>query len=92
MVANGSSFTDLSRRPPPVALLYDNTTVRGSWINVENMTELSAKYGQRIINNISMAMPHAGVLTAAHNPLNSIMQPETLDVRIPINGEQSVKF
>lgn len=62
-------------------MLYDNTTVRGAWINIQNMTELSSKYGHRIINNISMAMPHAGVFTAARDPLNQIMQPETLDVR-----------
>lgn len=63
-------------------MLYDNTTVRGTWINIQNMTELSSRYGHRVINNISMAMPHSGVFTAARDPLNQIMQPETLDVRI----------
>jgi len=53
------------------------------------MTELSSKYGQRIVNNISMAMPHSGVFTAARDPLNNIMQPETLDVRSYL---QSLKF
>ncbi len=81
LVANGSSFTDLLLRPAPVALLHDNTTVQGSWVNVQNMTEVSARYGQRIVNNISMAMPHVGIFTAARDPLNGIMQPETIDVR-----------
>lgn len=80
LIATGSSYTELSQRPPPVGMLYDNTTVRGTWINIQNMTELSSKYGQRIINNVSMAMPHSGVFTAARDPLNQIMQPETLDV------------
>lgn len=61
-------------------MLYDNTTVRGVWINIQNMTELSSEYGHRIINNVSMAMPHSGVFAAARDPLNQIMQPETLDV------------
>lgn len=75
---NGS--TELSHRPPAVGLLYDNTTVQGSWIDVQNMTELSSKYGQRIINNITMTMPHSGVFAAARDAINNIMQPETLDV------------
>ena len=62
-------------------MLYDNTTVTGTWIDIQDMTELSSKYGQRIINNITMAMPHSAVFTAARDPLNQIMQPETLDVR-----------
>lgn len=79
----GNAEDALERRPLPTALLHDNTTVLGRWINVENMTELSSKYGQRIINNVSMAMPHSGVFAAARDPLNRIMQPMTLDVRTP---------
>jgi hypothetical protein len=89
MVARGYSVDDLSRRPRPVGILYDNTTVQGSWINVQNMTELSAKHGSRIVNNVSMAMPHSGVFAAARDPLNNIMQPETLDVR---TSSPSVEF
>jgi hypothetical protein len=71
---------NITSRPNPVGLLYDNTTVTGSWINNLNMTEVSARYG-RIINNITMAMPHAGVFAAAREPINGIMQPQDLNVR-----------
>ena len=60
--------------------MYDNTTVHGSWINQQNMTEVSEKFGGRIINNVSMAMPHAGVFAAARDPINDIMQPQDLNV------------
>ena len=72
-IGNGSS--DLNSRPRPTAILYDNTTVLGSWINTENMTEVSEKYG-RIVNNVSMAMPHSGVFSAARGMsiLNEVLK------------------
>ena len=63
-INTGNGSSDLNNRPQPTAMLYDNTTVYGSWINTENMTEVSEKYG-RIVNNVSMAMPHSGVFSAA---------------------------
>lgn len=69
----------MSDRPLPTGMLYDNTTVHGSWVNVQNMTEVSQRFN-RTINNISMAMPHPGVVTAAQDSLNNIIQPKDLDV------------
>ena len=63
-------YTNLNTRPRPVAVMNDSTSVEGSWIHVQNMTEISMKYN-RIINNISMAMPHTGVVGASHNPMNN---------------------
>lgn len=60
-------------------MMYDNTTVQGSWINVKNMTDVSATYG-RTVNNVSLAMPHSGVFAAARDPINGIMQPQDLSV------------
>lgn len=63
-------------------MLYDNTTIKGSWINLvddQNMTILSQKYN-RIVNNITMAMPHPGVLQAAGDRINNILQPQDLSV------------
>lgn len=62
-------------------MLYDNTTVEGSWINVPDMAADSKKFG-RIINNVTMAMPHAGVSEAARDPNNNIIQPKELNVSI----------
>ncbi|MCJ1473189.1 hypothetical protein MMC13_001840 [Lambiella insularis] len=67
--------SSMRRRTLPTAMLYDNTTVQGSWINNRNGTELSALHG-RMVNNISMAMPHSGVFAASKDPINSIMQPQ----------------
>lgn len=43
------------------------------------MTNLSTTHG-RIINNVSMAMPHTGVFAATRDPINKIMQPQDLTV------------
>ena len=82
-IAEGNGSSSLALRPNAVGLFYENTTIEGSWINVENMTELSDTHGGRIINNITMAMPHVGVFAAARDPLNQIMQPEDLNVSFP---------
>lgn len=74
---NDSSAGSQLVRPNPSATMHDNTTVQGSWIEVKNMTELSKKHG-RMINNVTAAMPHAGVFAAARNPINNIRQPKDL--------------
>lgn len=80
---NGSAI--LGERPRPIGVLYDNTTVLGSWIHAQNITELSQNFSNRVINNISMAMPHAGVFAAARDPLNDIIQPQDLSVGMRAN-------
>ncbi|EAW11673.1 uncharacterized protein ACLA_093720 [Aspergillus clavatus NRRL 1] len=66
--------TNLRSRLAPTGSLYDNTTVTGSWIDVTNITEVSQKYG-RMVNNITAAMPHGGIVAAATNPANGIRKP-----------------
>lgn len=48
------------------------------------MTEISTQYStsnySRVVTNITMAMPHAGVFAATLDPINSIVQPQALDV------------
>jgi len=60
------------------ALFAQNTTVNGTWINTIDTKEIS-KQKNRIINNVTLAMPHAGVFQAARDPQSQIMQPEDLD-------------
>jgi hypothetical protein len=69
-------------------MIYDNTTVTGSWVqtNQSNITAAYSKYN-RIINNVTMSMPHAGVFSAAHDPKNGILQPQDLEGL----GEYSVR-
>jgi hypothetical protein len=76
--ANGNGTTIQEKRPPGFGLLYENTTITAQWIKVINTTEVSKEYG-RAINNVSLAMPHAGVFEAAHSARNGILQPEELN-------------
>ena len=73
--------SDLAKRPQPVAMLHDNITVTGQWIEITDMIAASTTH-KRIINNVSMAFPHAGVPKAAHDPENKLMQPSDLEVNI----------
>lgn len=77
---NGTSNKkELKDRPSGTAELYGNTTVFASWIETQhsNLTAHSEKTGH-IVNNVTMALPHPGVVAAALNPVNSILQPEEL--------------
>lgn len=70
--------------------MLNTTTVVGSWTNVDNnMTETSRRYN-RIINNISLAMPHNRILSAAKNPKNNILQPENLDVSLNLDRDDTL--
>ncbi|GKZ36862.1 hypothetical protein AbraIFM66950_008095 [Aspergillus brasiliensis] len=72
--AGNSTSTALPYRPQPHALLYDNTTVTGRWIEVVNTTAVSEQHG-RLVNNVTAAYPHGGLFAAARNPANNIQQP-----------------
>ena len=80
-VSSGNGSDNMTQRPDPVGMLYDNTTLKGSWTNVQNMSLLSEQY-QRIVNNVTMVMPHAGVVAAAMDPINGIIQPSDLNVSL----------
>jgi hypothetical protein len=71
--------TNQAYRPRPPGMLFDNTTVTGSWVatNTSNMTASFIQYN-RIVNNVTMAMPHAGIFSAAKDAKNGILQPEDL--------------
>ena len=78
-VYNGNvSAVTYEDRPPPIGLLYDNTTVQGQWILKENMTADSVKH-KRLIQNITVAMPHSNVMSAVNDPLNDVLQPQELN-------------
>ncbi|KAF1831557.1 hypothetical protein BDW02DRAFT_600681 [Decorospora gaudefroyi] len=75
---NGNGPSDQELRPPGFGLLYENTTVTAQWTDIINTTAVSKKYG-RAINNVSLAMPHSGVFSAARDQRNGILQPEELN-------------
>ncbi|KAI1380985.1 hypothetical protein F4677DRAFT_206842 [Hypoxylon crocopeplum] len=77
---NGISTIDyLSGRPVGKHNLFDNTTMVSSWVETEfGSPRSSFAEHDRIINNVTLAMPHAGVYSAATDPHNDILQPDDL--------------
>ncbi|KAI0896501.1 hypothetical protein F4806DRAFT_428861 [Annulohypoxylon nitens] len=77
---NGSATAGhLSGRPVGKHNLYDNTSLVSSWIETEfgDPKTSFAKYN-RVVNNVTLAMPHPGVYSAATDPRNNILQPDDL--------------
>ncbi|CZT10179.1 uncharacterized protein RAG0_14723 [Rhynchosporium agropyri] len=70
---------NITGRPPAPAIIHDNTTVVGSWVATEysDMKASYATYG-RFVNNVTLSMPHAGIVDAARASINGILQPEEL--------------
>jgi hypothetical protein len=79
--------TEYSARPPPIGLMWDNTTIQGQWITPshENITADSTK---RLVQNVTMAMPHANLFNAARDSINGIVQPNDLNQG---EGEYTIK-
>ncbi|KAI4723474.1 hypothetical protein E4T48_00104 [Aureobasidium sp. EXF-10727] len=77
---NGNGSSDPVHRPKGFAMIYENTTVTAPWIDLEysDVKANSEKY-QRIVNNVTLALPHSGVPGAAWDSVNNILQPEDLN-------------
>ncbi|CAG8067920.1 unnamed protein product [Penicillium salamii] len=72
--SHNETSCDLKHRPKPMGSIWDNTTVTGDWIDIQNVTSLSEKHGRMMIN-VTMAMPHGGIPRAAMDKTNNIKQP-----------------
>lgn len=74
---NGNGSSDPAHRPKGFAMIFENTTVTAPWVDLEysDVKNNSDKH-QRIINNVTLALPHSGVPGAAWNSVNNILQPE----------------
>jgi len=60
--AGSDNSTDvMATRPPVTSTLFDNITITGTWID-GNYSDPVKNYEmyQRVINNVSLAMPHPG--------------------------------
>lgn len=71
-----------SDRPSGTAWFGNDTMVLSPWVgNKLNSTAVSLSDPKTgiIVNNVSLAYPHTGVIPAAKNPLNMISQPKDLD-------------
>ncbi|KAH8637869.1 hypothetical protein IG631_05639 [Alternaria alternata] len=79
MVKAGESFSTVQRdRPAWIGIPYPNTTLVPQWVNVVDTAEVSRRY-RRVINNVTLALPHVGVSNAARDKRNIMPQPETSD-------------
>ncbi|PNP61144.1 hypothetical protein FNYG_14232 [Fusarium nygamai] len=77
---NGTKISsDLKKRPGGTTLLHDNTTLYSSWIETEH-GDVEAHFEEtgRIINNVTLALPHPGVYGASKLKVNGILQPDDL--------------
>ena len=70
---DGVSIQD---RPIPTAMLNDNVTVHGEWIEPINVFSQD----DRIVSNVSMVMPHAGIVAASALAENRLLQVEGTSV------------
>ncbi|TIA11577.1 hypothetical protein D6C80_07379 [Aureobasidium pullulans] len=77
---NGNGSSDPSYRPKGFAMIFENTTVTAPWIDLEH-SDVKTNWNQhkRVINNVTLALPHSGVPGAAWDEVNHILQPEDLD-------------
>lgn len=87
--SNNQTSDQLHLRPHPTGSIWDNTTVRGSWIEIQDLAALSSQHG-RMVNNITMALPHSGIPIAAMEPRNNIPQPENVSSEGKYSLEASV--
>ncbi|GME47110.1 hypothetical protein GTA08_BOTSDO00445 [Neofusicoccum parvum] len=70
---NKSTGTEKENRVPGYSQYKSEIQVNGTWLDVT-----ATEWNGHIINNVSLAMPHAGVLSASKDERNEILQPEEL--------------
>ena len=75
----GDGTDQLQNRPRGTGLLGENISLMGQWVEIVDTATVSNNYGGRAVNNVSLAMPHAGVPAAAQLSQNGIIQPNDLD-------------
>ena len=75
---NNGKIGDLPR-PNPTGVLFDNTTIEGSWIHPVDMHDASIRFG-RTIDNRTMALPHSGIFEIPQIPKNNMLSQASSDV------------
>ncbi|KAL1623483.1 hypothetical protein SLS54_004473 [Diplodia seriata] len=70
---NKSAGTTKETRVPAFSQYRSEIQVNGTWLDVS-----AFEWNGRVVNNVSLAMPHAGVLGAATDERNEILQPSEL--------------
>jgi hypothetical protein len=86
---SGNYTSNQEQRPAVVGLQYGNSTVVPQWINIINTTEVSSLH-YRVVNNVTLALPHIGVVDAIHNHRNRMPQSESSNSIGPYSLRASV--
>ncbi|OJD33351.1 uncharacterized protein BKCO1_3100033 [Diplodia corticola] len=73
LARNKTAGTTKESRVPAFSQFHSEILVNGTWLDVS-----AFEWSGRIINNVTLAMPHAGVLSAAWDERNDILQPSEL--------------
>lgn len=76
--SNKTRKANSSDRPSGTAWLSNDTSVIAPWIYNPAAARIDDTTGI-IVNNVSLAYPHTGVISAARDPSNMISQPKDLD-------------
>jgi hypothetical protein len=88
LISSLDSSADYVERPNANLLITDfvlfteNTIVSSTWTDYEaNKTDINSLFERynRIINNVTLSMPHTVLYSAANDAASNIMQPEDLD-------------
>jgi hypothetical protein len=74
--SNNATSTEQIGRPAWIGLPYANATVIPQRIDIIDTTEVSKQY-QRVVNNVSLAMPHVGVSDSVRDRRNIMPQSDT---------------
>jgi hypothetical protein len=75
-LSSGNFTSDQRQRPAVVGLQYGNSTIVPQWINIIDTTEASNLH-KRAVNNVTLVLPHVGVVDAIHNQRNRMPRSES---------------
>jgi hypothetical protein len=70
--------TNQVNRPVWIGLTNANTTVVPEWVHTIDTAAVSRKFG-RVVNNVSLALPHVGVSSALRDTRNYMPRSDTSD-------------
>lgn len=74
----GGCSIDMKRRPCGSAQLNQQMSMHSSWLNIVDVRNASLKWN-RVVNNVSLALPNIAVANASQDRINHITQPRQFD-------------
>lgn len=79
MVLHSAAGTGISSmvasRPRAISSIFPSAVTEGCWIQGLNNTQQVKEIYNRVVNNVTLSMSHAGIYYAIHHARNGISQP-----------------